>query len=251
MCLITFAIDAHPDYPFIFAANRDEFYDRPTRAAAFWDDAPNVLGGRDERAGGTWCGIRRDGRFACVTNYREPPVASEEKISRGALTTHFLIGDEAPDAYIREVHNRRTRYAGFNLLIGDHGTLHYYSNRIDRPKTLEPGVYALSNDVLDVNWPKVERARDGLRAVVDSGHVLPPALFEILLDRTAAPDDQLPDTGFGRAWERVLSPIFIATDDYGTRSSTVVLQRSDGSLLFEEMQHEPGQPAASTRRFEW
>jgi uncharacterized protein with NRDE domain len=251
MCLITFALDAHPEYPFIFAANRDEFFDRPSLPATFWDHAPAVLSGIDERAGGTWCGIRRDGRFTCVTNFREPPDQKLGLRSRGMLTRRFLLDDAPPDEYAREARREGERYAGFNLLVGDRGGLYYASNRAGSPTLLGPGVYGMSNHLLNTQWPKVVRARASLSSVIDDGMITTDRLIEVLLDDTPAADDDLPETGFGRAWERVLSPIFIRTPDYGTRCSTAILVSADGHVTFHEVQHLPGRPSASARRYEF
>jgi uncharacterized protein with NRDE domain len=251
MCLIAFALHAHPEYPFIFASNRDEFYERPTRRAEFWPEAPHILAGRDEREGGTWCGIDRDGRFACVTNFREPQDLTQKKRSRGEIPTRFLLGNTAPVDYIREEHERGIEYRGFNCLVGDARSLHYTSNRAERPQLLGPGIYGLSNELLDSDWPKVRQARDAMTEILGREHIETRELLEMLLDDRQAPDHQLPDTGFGRAWERVLSPIFIATNEYGTRASTVILVHRSGSVIFEEVTHLPGRPSVARRRFEW
>jgi uncharacterized protein with NRDE domain len=251
MCLLTFALDVHPEYSFVFAANRDEFFDRPTRRAHFWSDAPDVLGGIDIRAGGTWCGIRRDGRFACVTNFREPPVPADGRISRGLLTRSFLTGTLSPESFVRQVNQDGASYAGFNLVVGDRSAIHYVSNRAPGPGALDAGIYGLSNELLDTPWPKVTRAKEGLRDAIAGPTVSTDRLFDLLRDETIAPDDSLPDTGFGRAWERVLSPVFISTSEYGTRCSTVILLRRDGRITFEEMYHQAARPGVARRRFEW
>lgn len=241
MCLIAFAHRAHPAYPLVVAANRDELHARPSAPAAWWPDAPGVLAGRDLRAGGTWMGITRTGRFAAVTNYREwPPEAGE--LSRGALVAGFLAGELAPAEYAARVDAEGARYAGFNLLLGDGDTLVYLSNRAPGPRTLAPGVYALSNHLLDTPWPKVRRARramdDALAAA--GGDAWDGALWEMLADRVVAADDDLPATGVGAERERLLSPPFIAGDEYGTRSSTVLTVDSRGEVRFVERSVVPG-----------
>ncbi|TQV77661.1 NRDE family protein [Exilibacterium tricleocarpae] len=222
MCLILFAHLYHPDYPLVVAANRDEFYERPTRAAHFWSCDPNVLAGVDSRAGGTWLGITRSGRFAAITNYREDSAPRTDKQSRGQLTRDFLRTEQAPADYLRRVHRQAADYNGFNLLLGDGRDLFYYSNREHSITELEPGIYGLSNGLLDSPWPKVTGGKDALRAAVD-GVPSSTGLLEILADRQTAPECELPDTGVPLEWERQLSPRFIRAGDYGTRASTAII----------------------------
>jgi uncharacterized protein with NRDE domain len=241
MCLIVVAHRAHPEHRLVVAANRDELHARPTAPAAWWEDAPDVLAGRDLSAGGSWMGITRGGRFAAVTNFREWPLASAER-SRGHLVAGFLRSAEAPEAYGREVLREGGRYAGFNLLLGDGETMVYLSNRDPRVRVLEPGVYALSNHLLDTPWPKVRRARRAMDdALAASGGPWDAALWEMLADRIAAADDDLPDTGLGLDRERLLSPPFIAGAEYGTRASTVLTVSADGQVRFVERSVVPGQ----------
>jgi uncharacterized protein with NRDE domain len=244
MCLIALALDAHPAYRLVVAANRDEFYARPTAPAAWWDDAPEVLAGRDLREGGTWMGVTRGGRFAAITNYRDPGFAQLAGApSRGALVADFLRGGADAQAYAHEVAARAAEYNGFNLLVGDEGGLFYLSNRAPGVRRLEPGVYGLSNALLDTPWPKVLRARE---AVADAlararGDGWESGLWEMLADRVIAADDALPDTGVGAERERLLSPPFIRTDVYGTRASTVLTIARDGEVRFVERSAAPGQ----------
>lgn len=250
MCLILFAYEAHPDYRLILAANRDEFYERPTEPAAFWEDDSGVLAGRDLRCGGTWLGMTRAGRFAAVTNYRGPDEQRPDAPSRGALVASFLRAHEAPDAFLARLAPKADRYNGFNLLAGDAQHLYYFSNRAAAVRRLSAGVYGLSNDLLDTPWPKVEAGKAALRRVLE-GPVTTEALLALLADPAPAPDERLPDTGVGLEWERVLSPRFIATPAYGTRSSTVLLIGYDGRVTFVERTAEtPGQ-AASTQSFQF
>lgn len=251
MCLITFALDVHPRYRLILAANRDEFFERPTSPAMFWPSRPHILAGRDERAGGTWCGVSKSGRFASVTNYREAPDDQEQRLSRGELPVEFLASSVSSAEYANSVQADAQRYAGFNLLVDDGARFSYYSNRGSGPEELGPGVYGLSNHLLNSRWPKVTRAVNGLTGILNNPDPGTGPLLDLLMDDTIAADSELPETGFGRAWERVLSPIFISTPEYGTRCSTVILVSRTGSIVFEELTHEPGQPAASSRRFEF
>ena len=234
MCLIAFALDAHPRYRLVVAANRDEFHRRPTARADFWDDAPEVLAGRDLERGGTWLGITRGGRWSAVTSVREPPEQSRST-SRGHLVTGFLAGEESPAAYAAHAVENGDRYAGFNLLVGDLQDCCYGSNRDGRARTVDRGIHGLSNHLLDTPWPKVERARKGLAQILDRSEVLDPdEVFPVLADRWPAADAALPDTGVGPDKERLLSSIFVASPGYGTRSSTVILVDRQGRVEFIE-----------------
>lgn len=239
MCLILFAINAHPRYRLIVAANRDEFYARPTTTAAFWTDAPKVFAGRDLAAGGTWLGITRTGRFAAVTNYREPRAPAGKK-SRGGLTKDFLVGNETPENYLLEIEKAKNDYSGFNLLVGNFGAneteLFYFSNRGGKPEKLSGGIYGLSNALLNGGWHKVETGKERLTKILQtSGEINRQELLEILSDRRAAPDSKLPRTGVGIERERVLSSAFIETENYGTRLSTVLtIECGNGRVSFTE-----------------
>lgn len=220
MCLIALAWQAHPDYPLIVAANRDEFHARATAPACFWPEAPAVLAGRDLAAGGTWLGVTRAGRFAALTNFREPGRPQGLR-SRGLLVSEYLQAAQSPAAYAEAVMADADHYSGFSLLLGDADSLLVLSNRGTPPRALPPGVYGLSNHLLDSNWPKVGRAREALRVQLAAPAVSP--LMDLLADDAAAPDEDLPDTGVGLALERLLAPPFIRSSAYGTRSSAVLL----------------------------
>ncbi|HYR07921.1 MAG TPA: NRDE family protein [Longimicrobium sp.] len=243
MCLIALALDAHPSYPLVIAANRDEFYARPTAPAAWWADAPEVLAGRDLREGGTWMGVTRGGRVAAVTNYRDPGLAQKAGApSRGALVADFLRGSVDAEAYAHRLAGRAAQYNGFNLLVGDESGFFYLSNRTEGVRRLEPGVYGLSNALLDTPWPKVLRAKRAMADALDAaeGEGWDARLWEALADRVIAADDALPDTGVGSERERLLSPPFIRTDVYGTRASTVLTIGADGEVRFVERSVAPG-----------
>ena len=235
MCLLLFAYQSHPDYRLILAANRDEFYDRPTRPAAFWDDAPEILAGQDLKAGGTWMGITKTGRFAAITNYREAALTKENAPSRGDLVKNFLMSDSRPRDYLKTVQEKGQIYNGFNLIIGDEKDLFYYSNRDGNIRTVEPGIHGLSNHLLNTPWPKVSRGKSKMSALINSpGPVDMNALFTILGDTTRPSEGELPDTGVGLDWERILSPMFITSDIYGTRCSTILLWEYTGAVTFIE-----------------
>ncbi len=235
MCLIVFAYKYHPHYPLILAANRDEFYERPTKKAHFWNDHPDLLAGRDMKYGGTWMGITRSGRFAAVTNFRDKTEFREHPLSRGLMVNEFLTSHETPKTFLKGIIPREGEYNGFNLLVGDLTSLIYYSNRSRKMKALKPGVYGLSNHLIDTPWPKLVRTRQALTEIIEgSDPVNMDQLSCILYDQTPATDDELPDTGFELEWERVLSSPFIVTPTYGTRASTVLLLDTDGQVKFTE-----------------
>ncbi|HEU4406377.1 MAG TPA: NRDE family protein [Polyangiaceae bacterium] len=205
------------DWPLWVGANRDEFRSRPAARAACWPEG--LLAGRDLESGGTWLGVTRAGRFAALTNYRDPSAPRVGRRTRGALPVGFLLSGAGPRAFLEQVRRERDAYAGFNLLVGTPDELFWYGSRPDRLEPVAPGVHALSNAELDTPWPKVRRlaARVGAAAADE-------ALLEALVDRAAAPDGELPDTGVGLAVERALSPAFIDMPDadYGTRCTTVL-----------------------------
>jgi len=249
MCLIVVAIDLRRDYPLIVAANRDEFFARPTAPAQYWPDFAQVLAGRDLDQGGTWMGMTREGRFAAVTNFRDGGHRVGRK-SRGWLVRDFLAGDEEPVNYLARVDTEHDAYDGFNLIVGHGHALAYYSNRNRQVTALASAVYGVSNHLLDTPWPKVERAKDALRRLRDiPAEDLEGALAQLLADDARAPDEALPRTGVSLEWERVLSSAFIRTPAYGTRASTLVLGARTGQTVFRETNFgSDGQPI-DTRRF--
>ena len=252
MCLILTALDSHPDYSLVVGANRDEFYDRPTAAAAFWPESPWILGGRDLKAGGTWLGIDRRGRFAAVTNYRQGEREPAAQRSRGLLVSDYLAADIDVHSHIDRVERDAARYNGFNLIAGDARELLYFSNREGRTRALGPGIYGLSNHLLDTAWPKVTSSKSTLHALLSGGgSELIPNLFALLSDRREAADEALPRTGISLGWERLLSSAFVASREYGTRSSTVVLIGRDGGVMFVERSFGPGGAPAGEVRYEF
>ena len=226
MCLILFAIEARPDLALVIAANRDEQYSRPAAPAAPWPQALDVIGGGDLEAGGTWLGITRTGRWAAVTNYHdatEPP--RPDAPSRGALVADYLVGESPPAEYLAALEPRAKEFNGFNLLVGEPGSVRWFSNRAeDHPlhnMDLEPGVYGLSNHLLNTPWPKVVHGRADLERALEEG-ASPDAVLSTLLDETLADEADLPRTGAPKELERALSARFITAGEYGTRASTVI-----------------------------
>lgn len=244
MCLILFSYDLDTDYRLVFAANRDEYFRRPTQPLGPWEDAPEIIAGRDLQAGGTWLGISRTGKFAAITNYRDPSAKVADPLSRGSLVAGFLRSGQTAEDYTRQLDPSavRNRYEGFNLLAGDGSGLWYFSNRGPQPERLAPGLYGLSNHLLDTPWPKVETGKRHLAALLARPEsIAPEALFAILSDRTFPPDSQLPHTGVAPDWERTLSPLFIASPRYGTRSSSLLLIEKTGRVQFLERSYDTGQ----------
>jgi uncharacterized protein with NRDE domain len=234
MCFITFAFLSHPSYRLIAAANRDEYYERPSSPLAFWEDAPQVLAGRDLKEGGTWMGINLEGKFAAITNFRDPGTFKPQAPSRGQLVSDFLKGPENAASYVDKISRQAREYNGFNLICGDQKDLFVYSNRGELKK-LKPGIYGLSNRFLDTPWPKVTRGKKALLAALGKkGPDLEEALLAILSDRKTAPVTKFPSTGIDLEWERTLSSIFIESPSYGTRSSSVLLIGKNKRVKFIE-----------------
>lgn len=236
MCLILFAWQAHPDYPLVVAANRDEWRERPAAPANWWDDAPDILAGRDLEAGGTWLGVTRSGRFAAITNFRDPSDRKSTAPTRGQLVADYLRGNASPRDYLATLAANAACYNGFNLLLADDTSMCYFGSREGEIIDVAPGIHGLSNHLLDEPWPKVENGKLALGAefrAKSTGNALLERSFAFLSNATRAEDAVLPDTGVGREWERVLSPALIVTEKYGTRCSTLVL-RGKQDIVFEE-----------------
>jgi uncharacterized protein with NRDE domain len=234
MCLIAFAWRAHPRSRLIVAANRDEYFGRPAAPAGFWDDHPNVLAGRDLEAGGTWLGVTLDGRFAALTNYRNPADKKSGAPSRGALVADFLTGRTAPEEYARQVEGRAMDYNGFSLLVADAQSMFFFSNRGGPARRVAPGVHGLSNHLLDTPWPKVERAKAKLAALLDRPFDSE-AAFRLLDNAERAPGGELPSTGVSLELEERLSAIrILAVGGYGTRCSTALSLGEGGRIELHE-----------------
>ena len=236
MCLILFAYDMHPHYRLVLAANRDEFYDRPAAPLHFWEDYPEILAGRDLKLLGTWLGVTRDGRLAAITNFRDPGGIKQVAPSRGDLVADYLKGGRGPDDYLQEIGAGADAYNGFNLLVGNRDGLYYASNRGDWFRSLQPGIYGLSNHLLDTPWPKVRSGVTHLKTLMAAPEAaLLSGLEELLQNQGRPPDDQLPDTGVGLEWERRLASIFISSRAYGTRCTSIVTIARTGQIRFKEI----------------
>jgi uncharacterized protein with NRDE domain len=257
MCLILFAWKSHPDYPLVVAANRDEFYERNTDGISWWSEHPHVLAGRDRAdvlgSPGTWLGFTKTGKFAALTNVRAPSEKNPDSRTRGELSMMYLAGKDRPKSFIQENAKRFQSYNGFNLLMADlsdpeNAEMHWVSNRMImgqniRPRKVFPhqpldaGVYGLSNAMLDTPWPKVNHrvAAFAQTLAMDSGQLKNADHYLKLLAETHhASDHELPNTGVSREWEKALSPAFIKTASYGTRSSTILRVRKDGHFEMVE-----------------
>ena len=261
MCLILFAHQAESRFPLVVAANRDEFYSRPTRQADFWPAAEvsvDLLAGRDLQAGGTWLGITATGRFAAVTNIRDPSQSERKARSRGELPLGFLQGNISPKEFSAQLQPHLDEYAGFNLLIGDGNTLFYLSNHLNKHhrimQQLEPGVYGLSNGVLDLPWPKVVRGRTLLQQMLQSNAELDAdQLLAMMNDRTEAAETELPATGVSIEMERKLSSTFIHNPEhrYGTLCSTAIIVDADNKCRFGEQNYNDSGNATAAHYYEF
>ncbi len=232
MCLVVIGWRQHSEYPLIVAGNRDEFHTRPTQQAHWWPDEPDIIGGRDLQAGGTWLALHRNGRFATVTNFRDAQPTSAKFRSRGHLVSEFLLGAESPVDYLSTIDG--PAYAGFNLLVSDGQTLAYLSNRGDGVLELGPGVYGLSNALLDSPWHKVVHSKNRLNALIRGNKVNETELFRLLNDRKKGPAEDVEKGPLPFAMAHAISAPFIVLPDYGTRSSSVVILDSAGDWRFVE-----------------
>lgn len=249
MCIISFHIQEHPIYKLVVIANRDEQYDRPTSQAHFWEDIPEMLAGQDLEAKGTWMGITKQGRFAALTNYRDPSDNTSSAESRGHIVTDYLKNNENPVEFLKKLQQNRDNYNGFNLLAGTVDNLYFYSKQDNQIIPLEPGTNSVSNASLNTPWPKVVKARTRLKDYLATNSIVEPEmLFNQLYDDSFADDNALPDTGVGKTIEKQLSPIFIRTESYGTRSSTILLVTHDNEVTFLERTFKKGIPSGEIVR---
>lgn len=253
MCLILFAYRSHPDYPLVLAANRDEYYRRPTQPLDFWQDKADILAGRDLEGMGTWLGINRNGRWSALTNFRGAAVPLAAPPSRGDLVRDYIAGMAPPADYLEHVRDVGSRYGGFNLVVGDSTDVFYYTNQAHDIHHFQPGIHGISTCLLGVEWPKITRGKAGMSHRISGGQeITTEPFFQLLQDATIPPEDDIPRTGMDRDWERTLSPLFIESDTYGTRSSSVILIEKTGKVTFAERTHVKNgvkSPAHGTREF--
>jgi uncharacterized protein with NRDE domain len=249
VCLILLAWHAHPEYPLVVAANRDEMHARPSAPAGFWEDRPDILGGRDLEQMGTWLGISRAGKFAAVTNFRDPEGVAGGTVSRGLLSSRYLGNGESAAAFAGALERNGGEYRAFNFLAGDSDELWWVSNRAGGAQRLEPGVHGLSNHLLDTPWPKVARGKERLALALERSPAVD-SLMALLADTSIAPDAELPDTGVGLERERALSAARIVSPVYGTRCSTVLLLDRSGRVRFAERPFDVEGNEGTTVQFE-
>jgi uncharacterized protein with NRDE domain len=249
MCLILFAWKVRADTPLIVAANRDEWHRRPAAAAAWWSSHPNILAGQDLEARGTWLGITRAGKFAAITNFREPSLAKTVAPSRGQLTIDYLSGQQSPREYLEQLATHASEYNGFNLLLADQEKMFCYSSMENKIEEVAPGIHGLSNRALDTPWPKVEIGKSNIGETIEAKmpeDALPELLLAILSNDTKAVDTTLPDTGVGLDWERKLSSALIVSEDYGTRCSTIFIADEKKSSFVEHTRDKTGAIISTT-----
>lgn len=251
MCLIFFSLNEHSNYKLVVAANRDEFYNRKTEAAHFWKDYPQVLGGRDLEANGTWLGVTKGGKLSLLTNYRDPKNINPKAPSRGHLVSDYLEGSESAESYLRKIEPVANQYNGFNLLTGTLDELWYFSNYKKGIEKITPGLHGLSNHLLDTPWPKVVRGKERIQSILNKKNILPSELFDFLFDDQQARDADLPDTGVGIERERSLSSMFIKSPGYGSRCSTVLLADRNGHVTFAERVYDLNTFEYSLKTFEF
>lgn len=245
MCIVLFDWRPGSQRPLTVAANRDEFHAREAEPAR-WRGP--MFHGLDKRAGGTWLGIHRDGRFAVITNFREPIADRDSgERSRGLLPQAFLESRESPEDFCRALEGEQHHYAGFNLLVGDRESLWYVGNRGAPARAVAPGLHGLSNGLLDDPWPKVLRGKRRLAATLDADADLR-GLLAVVDDRYQPADAELPDTGVPLELERLVAPIFIRSPEYGTRASSAVILFAEGEPTMAEQGWGPnGEPDGPVR----
>jgi uncharacterized protein with NRDE domain len=257
MCLIFFSINQHPQYKLILAGNRDEFYNRKTAPADFWDNHNNIVGGCDLEAVtpdgtcGTWMAITKTGKLAFITNFRDPKNINSIAPSRGHLVTDFLLRETTGEAYMMAVSKKASQYNGFNLVVGNSEELYYFSNYQNKIKKLTAGFYGLSNHLLNTPWSKVSKGKIALEKEIRSQDIKIENLFSVLRDEERAPINQLPNTGIGLEREQALSSMFIKTNGYGTRCSTVILIDQNDNVVFEERTFNLTDFTFTTRQFQF
>ena len=237
MCLILFSYNDHPKYKLILAANRDEFYKRPTAQADYWEDHANILAGRDLVSKGTWLGLTKQGRFIAITNFRNGVQEIEGKLSRGNISQNFLTGDQEVQKFKEQLALSKSRYNGYNVLFSDSAfdDFEHYSNISDEFTVIGSGVHGLSNALLDTEWPKVKNGKVAVSDLSKNEDINPKSLIELLNNPKEAPDQDLPNTNISYELEKKLSPVFISMNEYGTRCSTALLIDHKNKVDFLEV----------------
>jgi uncharacterized protein with NRDE domain len=231
MCLIGFHWQPEAAERLLVLGNRDEFYDRPSASMGWWEDG-RILAGRDLRADGTWMGVSRTGRFAAITNFRDPAHRKADAPSRGAIPTRFLSENGSAESFLDSLQLEAGLYNPFNLLLLDGQELWGFESRKNHGIRFQPGWHAVSNGDFDEPWPKVEALLTRLAKA--GGNAENEVLLALLETSQPFEDDRLPRTGVSIEWERALSPIFIRTPTYGTRASTLIRLGRDTVAVTEQ-----------------
>ena len=248
MCILFVAVNQHKDYPLIIAANRDEFFKRETAESHLWNSGHGIIAGKDLQAGGTWMGINQQGYLASLTNVRDPKRVCTDAITRGELVTHYL--QKPVENYQQILSTSKDNYNGYNLLFGKWNELTVYNNHLDQIQQLTSGYYGLSNASLNSPWPKINKGVGKLEEYCQDGHdINPEVLFSLLLDKSLAADEDLPQTGIPIDWERRLSSIFILGEEYGTRSSTVLKVDNQQNVTWFERTYDNTATCTSSKSF--
>lgn len=257
MCLIIFSINQSPQFPLVMAANRDEFFRRPTVAMDWWRSdmaGTDILAGKDLQSGGTWLAVSRDGLVTAVTNVRERQEQTAAK-SRGELP--LLAQKYDSQSLTARLLPEREEYAGFNLVRVSPWAGWYFSNRDAQPgRVIDQGIYGLSNHLLQTPWPKLLKLRTQVDDLLQNSRAdqtdqLHSTLIQQLQDTTPAPDERLPDTGVGLETERFLSSPFIKSEEYGTRATTIVSISDTGHIVVTEQSYGPNAQKSDCRQFRW
>jgi uncharacterized protein with NRDE domain len=240
MCLIVFSYKTSSDYPFILAGNRDEFYERPTTPVHIWQTDPRIIAGKDEKAGGTWLGFTETGRFAAITNYRDMNNLKEDAPTRGKIVTDFLLSEKYVLTFLKNLKQQSHLYNGFNLIAGTFDQLYYLSNQKEEIEKIEPGVHVISNAFLNTPWPKSQWAKERFEEIIDNSGFDDGELFKLLQNTRRYPKDKLPETGLPDEMEKAVSSVFIITEEYGTRSSSIIAVDNNSKAGFIEQTYSPG-----------
>ncbi|HNP18275.1 MAG TPA: NRDE family protein [Fulvivirga sp.] len=251
MCLILLGYKVHPTYKLIIAANRDEFYGRPTKPLDFWEEDRSILAGKDLEAGGTWLGLTTAGKISLLTNYRDLKNIKPNAPSRGHLVSDYLKKGIDASQYLENVAQKGNNYNGFNIICGDVDELQYYGNYQKGVHKIKAGVHGLSNALFNTPWPKVIKGKEKVEKVIANNEITAEHLFATLYDDLKAPDNQLPDTGVGYEKEAMLSPMFIKSENYGSRCSTVILVDNDNNVHCSERTYNPHDYSYETKSFDF
>lgn len=253
MCLIFLSYKQNEEYPFIALANRDEFYKRPTLPADYWEENQNILAGKDLEGGGTWMGVTKNGHMAMLTNYRDIPNIKQNAPTRGKLVSDYLKGEFDAKNYLLALTKTASLYNGYNLIAGTFDDPWYFSN-YEKQKVVQlgSGFYGLSNQLLDSNWPKIEKGKARLASLMLDKELDIKALFSVMSDKEVVENDALlPSTGLPLDRERAISSMFIDTEGYGTRATTLVAVHRSGEVTFIERLFENGKFAGVENQYKF